>query len=168
MYVLQHKDWYLSQGFMWSSFYRRAYVVHTSTDCHSGIQKGGEHRSVICSQVARELMQLSTKSSFRAKWMCTLAPVRVGCWFVLTARLLPDWDQPAALPSTSYTWLSCVRLKELMRLWCFMAVSREKQFLLLQGSFCPYVTVGPEFSDSPTAQSTDLPQFQLFLLVLHL
>lgn len=46
-----------------------------------------------------------------------------------------------------------------------MAVTREKQFLILQASFCPYMTVGLEFSDNLAAQSTDLPQSQLLLLV---
>ena len=69
-------------GLCLRKLYRRAYIGHISTDHHSGIQKRGQHRSVTCSQVARELMQLSTKSSFRAKQMCTLAPLGAGCGLV--------------------------------------------------------------------------------------
>lgn len=46
-----------------------------------------------------------------------------------------------------------------------MALTKGKQFLLLQGSFCLYVTVGLELSNSSAAQSTDLLQSQLLLLV---
>lgn len=68
--------------------YRRAYIGHTSTDHHSGIQKGGQHRSVTFSQVAHELMQQSTNlllgQNECAPWL--QSELVVG-WYVLTAGL---------------------------------------------------------------------------------
>lgn len=80
---------------------RRAYLGHTPTDRHSGIQKGGQHRSVICSQVAREPMQQNPLLGQNecAPWL--QSGLAVG-WFVLIARPLPDGDQIAALPGTPH------------------------------------------------------------------
>lgn len=40
------------------------------------------------------------------------------CWYVLVARLLPDWDQIAALPHTPRTPLSCARGKVVVLYGC--------------------------------------------------